>query len=194
MKENWSKKSLTSHPWESHIFLNLGESPGRYQVSNWKQRRDNTHNATAQRSRCIYRKYCLGTWQIFFFGPVFKKCVFCRARLSPFGGGGNFFGKPGDLLHFQTFSKLLIHSPYIDFELNFISKFGQFQDIFLKNSSGNFHFEKITTKNVFEKPLRKCEFKKTSRRRISFEKFEKPLRKCVFQKKIEMRIFLRKTT
>ena len=96
-----------------------------------------------------------------FFSDPFLKSVSFGARVCPpLGAGEIFFGKPGDLLHFQTFSKMLIHFPYIDFGLNFISKFGQFQDIFIKNSLGNFHFEKIRTKNVLEKPLRKCEFKK----------------------------------
>ena len=76
--------------------------------------------------------YCLGTWQIF-FGTLFQKVShLSRAFVPLWGRGENFFGKPGDLLHFRTFLKDLIYTRYTDFQLIFISKCGEFRVVFSK--------------------------------------------------------------
>ena len=79
---------------KSH-FLNLGESPERYQVSNWKQRRT-IHTTRPRSGRVVYKKLLL-RYLADFFRNRFSKSVSFGARVCPpLGAGEKFFGKPGD--------------------------------------------------------------------------------------------------
>ena len=127
------------------LFLNLGQSPGRYQVSNWEQRRDNTHTIRPRSGRIVYKNYCLGTWQIFFRNHFEKSVSFGARVCPPLGAGENFSWEARRLTSFSDVFKIVDLLSLYWFWIDFHFKLWWIPRYFLKKPLRKFSFGKITS-------------------------------------------------
>ena len=190
VKQNWSMKSSTNHSWESHIFWILVKVQKDIKCV-IENKEETTHTTRPRSGRVVYKKLLLRYLTDFFSEPFFKKCLFWRARLSPFGGGGKIFWEARRLTSFSDVFKIVDPLSLYWFGINFLFKIWSIPRCFLEKPLRKFSFWKNHDKEFSSKnPLGNLHFPKDQGEGFFFEK---PLRKFAFSKKSRWRFFLRKT-